>query len=220
MPTRFDDKAHYVRCFLCDHKSLAAYGRISFFEVIFMLKYKSLIMDENAVMRAVKRISYEIIERNRGCDSLCLVGICRRGVPIAEMIAANIEKIEGEKIDCGKLDITFYRDDLSKMTSDPVVNTTDIEFDITDKNVVLVDDVLYTGRTARAAIDALIAKGRPATVQLAVLIRPRSPRISYQSRLCRQKYADLKKRAHMRKAAAVRGQNIGRAFRLNRALPV
>ena len=77
-----------------------------------MLKYKSLIMDENAVMRAVKRISYEIIERNRGCDSLCLVGICRRGVPIAEMIAANIEKIEGEKIDCGKLDITFYRDDL------------------------------------------------------------------------------------------------------------
>ena len=94
-----------------------------------MLKYKSLIMDENAVMRAVKRISYEIIERNRGCDSLCLVG-----------------------------------------TSDPVVNATDIEFDITDKNVVLVDDVLYTGRTARAAIDALIAKGRPATVQLAVLI--------------------------------------------------
>ena len=134
------------------------------------MNFKAQIMDEAAVERTLVRIAHQIIEKNHGTENLCLIGIKTRGIPLAERLAKNIEKIEGEKIDCGKLDITFYRDDLSKMTSDPVVNATDIEFDITDKNVVLVDDVLYTGRTARAAIDALIAKGRPATVQLAVLI--------------------------------------------------
>lgn len=135
-----------------------------------MLKFKSVLMDENAVLRAVKRISFEIAEKNHGCRDLCLVGICRRGVPLAEMIADNIEHNEGKRPETGKLDITLYRDDIGELFSDPVVNGTSVPFSIKDKIVVLVDDVLYTGRTARAAIDALISLGRPAKVQLAVLV--------------------------------------------------
>ncbi|MBE6799079.1 MAG: bifunctional pyr operon transcriptional regulator/uracil phosphoribosyltransferase PyrR [Ruminococcaceae bacterium] len=135
-----------------------------------MLKFKSLIVDEAAVNRALKRIAFEIIERNKGTDDLCLVGICRRGVPLAERIAENVRQNEGASVPVGKLDITLYRDDLAENTAEPVLNSTDINFPVTGKNIVLVDDVLYTGRTARAAIDALIRLGRPATVQLAVLI--------------------------------------------------
>lgn len=135
-----------------------------------MFKLKSVIMDESSMVRVLKRISFEILEKNRGCENLCLVGICRRGVSIAEMIATNLENVEGVKLPFGKLDITMYRDDIMKIAPDPVISGTDIPFDITGKNVVLIDDVLYTGRTVRAAIDALINIGRPATVQLAVLI--------------------------------------------------
>lgn len=135
-----------------------------------MLKLKSTLMDEASIIRVLKRISYEILEKNRGCDNLCLVGICRRGVSIAEMICKNIENVEGIRLPFGKLDITMYRDDISVISPDPVVSSTDIPFDISGKNIVLVDDVLYTGRTVRAGIDALISIGRPATVQLAVLI--------------------------------------------------
>lgn len=132
--------------------------------------FKAAIMDEMAVSRAIKRISHEILERNRGCENVCLIGICRRGVPLARMLAENIASIEGREIPVGQLDITLHRDDRNSHITEPVVGTTHIPFDITEKHVVLVDDVLYTGRTVRAAIDALIKLGRPATVQLAVLI--------------------------------------------------
>ncbi len=130
----------------------------------------SVMLDSAAVERALKRISHEIIERNQGCDTICLVGVCRRGVPLANRLAEYIWQIEGKRVSVGSLDITRYRDDIQQMWEVPVLNVTDIPFDINGRDVVLVDDVLYTGRTARAAMDALIKMGRPATVQLAVLI--------------------------------------------------
>ena len=130
----------------------------------------SIMLDAAAVERALKRISHEIIERNQGCDTVCLVGVCRRGVPLAERLAEHILTIEGKRVPVGRLDITRYRDDIEKTADLPVLNATNVPFDINGRDVVLVDDVLFTGRTARAAMDALIEMGRPATVQLAVLI--------------------------------------------------
>lgn len=135
-----------------------------------MSQFKAAIMDEMAVSRALKRIAHEILEHNRGCKDVCLVGICRRGVPLAQILADNVAAIEGSNVPVGQLDITLHRDDISSRTAEPVVGNTHIPFDVTEKHIVLVDDVLYTGRTVRAAIDALIKLGRPATVQLAVLI--------------------------------------------------
>ena len=135
-----------------------------------MSHYKATIMDEEAVKRAVKRISHEILEKNGGCDNICIVGVKRRGVPLAGMIAANIADIEKKLVPCGNLDITFYRDDLIHISPDPVIHSTQFPFDITGKTVIIVDDVLYTGRTARAAIDAVFSRGRPESVQLAVLV--------------------------------------------------
>ncbi len=134
-----------------------------------MFRFKAQVMDEAAVQRALRRISYEIIERNRGADNLVLVGIRRRGVPLAAILADNIRKTEGVDVPVGALDITLYRDDLIRKTGDPVVSATEIPVDIEGRHVVLVDDVLFTGRTVRAAIDALIERGRPASVQLAIL---------------------------------------------------
>ena len=131
---------------------------------------KSTLMDKAAVERALKRISHEILERNNGCKDICIIGIKRRGVAISQIIANNIENIEGARVPTGELDITFYRDDLTPMSNDPVLNFSDIPFDITDKKVILVDDVLYTGRTVRAAMDALMKFGRAAAIQLAVLV--------------------------------------------------
>jgi pyrimidine operon attenuation protein/uracil phosphoribosyltransferase len=134
------------------------------------MRVKTRLMDEDAMRRALVRISHEIVERNHGTAGVVLIGIQRRGVPLARQLRDDIERIEGVRVPLGVLDITFYRDDLSLLNEHPVVNGTDIPFAVTGCHAVLVDDVLFTGRTARAAMDALIDIGRPATVQLAVLV--------------------------------------------------
>ena len=116
------------------------------------------------------RIAHEITEKNRGVENVALVGIRTRGVPLAARIAEEIQKIENVAVPTGSLDITLYRDDLTTMGYNPVIHGTEIDFDVTGKHIVLVDDVLYTGRTIRAALDALIDMGRPKSIQLAVLI--------------------------------------------------
>lgn len=131
---------------------------------------KTVIMDEQAIRRGLIRIAHEIIENNKGIEDLVLVGIRTRGVPLAERLAAEIERIEGRRLSVGILDITLYRDDLSTLSYQPIVHQTQIPVDINGKTVVLVDDVLYTGRTVRAALDAVIDLGRPKVIQLAVLV--------------------------------------------------
>jgi len=133
---------------------------------------KAVILDDKAIGRAITRIAHEIIERNKGIDGCILVGIKTRGAFIAKRLAEKIEQIEGKPILTGELDITLYRDDLSQKNpgQEPLVQQVDIEHSIKDKKVILVDDVLYTGRTVRAAMDAVMDLGRPAQIQLAVLI--------------------------------------------------
>ncbi len=134
------------------------------------MEFKANIMDEKAMQRATTRIAHEIIERNKGVEEIVLVGIKTRGIPFAKKIAERIKAIENVDMQIGILDITLYRDDLTQANENPILNSTDIPFDITNKTVVLVDDVLYTGRTVRAAMDAIIDIGRPKAIQLAVLI--------------------------------------------------
>ena len=131
---------------------------------------KNVIMDADAMRRAIVRIAHEIIERNKGVDNVVLVGIRTRGVPIAERLAAAIKEIEKVELPVGMLDITLYRDDLSTLAYNPVCHGTEIDFDVDGKTVILVDDVLYTGRTIRCALDAIIDMGRPKAIQLVVLI--------------------------------------------------
>lgn len=134
------------------------------------MKEKAKILDQEAINRAIMRIAHEIIEKNKGTEALCLVGIRTRGVYLAQRLAQCIEKIEGQAVVSGALDITLYRDDLALASGQPRVRKTEIDFDINNKNLILVDDVLYTGRTIRAALDALIDFGRPRSIQLAVLV--------------------------------------------------
>lgn len=134
------------------------------------LKFKSALMSSQDMERALTRIAHEIVERNKGAGNLALVGVHTRGVPIAEFIAAKISQFEGVDVAVGKLDITLYRDDLSEIALQPVVKRTEVGFDVHGMKIVLVDDVLYTGRTARAALDALIDMGRPSVIQYAVLV--------------------------------------------------
>ena len=131
------------------------------------LETKRIIMDDKAVGRAIARISYEIIEHNKGVEGLCVVGILSRGVPIGRRIAQKLSELEKTDVPFGALDITPYRDDI---TVGGRLENTDIPFGIKDKNVVIVDDVIFTGRSSRAAIDALIKRGRPRSIQLAVLV--------------------------------------------------
>ncbi|MGM0502600.1 MAG: bifunctional pyr operon transcriptional regulator/uracil phosphoribosyltransferase PyrR [Bacillota bacterium] len=133
------------------------------------LKTKKELIGSEGIRRALIRISHEIIEKNEGLDDLVVIGIRTRGVPLAERITANLKDIEGEEVPNGSLDITLYRDDLTTIANQPIVHQTEIPFDVSDKKVVLVDDVLYTGRTVRAAMDALMDLGRPDNIQLAIL---------------------------------------------------
>ena len=127
-------------------------------------------MDQEAVRRALMRIAHEIIENSKGTADVCLIGIRNRGAILAQRLDDCIKQIENQTVPVGILDITLYRDDLTLVSTKPVLRETSIDFDITDKNIILVDDVLFTGRTIRAALDALIDFGRPAKIELAVLI--------------------------------------------------
>ena len=134
------------------------------------LREKSQLMSESEIERTLVRLAHEIMEKNNGAKDLGLVGVKRRGVPIAQRLAKFIQRIEKSPVPVGTLDITLYRDDLSTVGPKPVVQKTEVGISITDQNIVLVDDVLYTGRTVRAAMDALFRQGRPKKVQLCVLI--------------------------------------------------
>ncbi|MBM7855137.1 pyrimidine operon attenuation protein/uracil phosphoribosyltransferase [Desulfohalotomaculum tongense] len=133
-------------------------------------KEKAQILDESGIRRALTRIAHEIIEKNKGVENVALVGIRRRGVPLAERLARRIKEIEGAEVPVGTLDITLYRDDLTTLSQQPQVHQTKVGFPVAGKVIVLVDDVLFTGRTVRAALDALMDLGRPKAIQLMVLV--------------------------------------------------
>ena len=149
-----------IRVYWNDHTSLSADREV------FLLEFRAEIMDQAAVERALVRIAHQIVEKDKTTEGLCLVGIRTRGVPLAERLAENLQRIEGTAVPVGELDITLYRDDLSTVAESPVVHGTRLDFDVTGRTVVLCDDVIYTGRTARAAMDAVMALGRPARIPL------------------------------------------------------
>jgi pyrimidine operon attenuation protein / uracil phosphoribosyltransferase len=133
-------------------------------------KDRALVMDEKAIGRALVRIAHEIIEDNKGTENMAIIGIKARGAPLAQRIAEIINQIEETKLPVGSMDITLYRDDIQTKLEQPLVQKTEIDFDVVDKTIILVDDVLFTGRTIRAALDQIIDFGRPKSIQLAVLI--------------------------------------------------
>ena len=134
------------------------------------MEFKAQIMDEAGVQRSLARLTHEIIERNKGVENILLVGIRRRGLPLARYICANMEKFEGASCPVGYMDITLYRDDLSEITSLPDAGEPHFPVDVTGRDVILVDDVIFTGRSARAAMEGIFAAGRPASIQLCVLV--------------------------------------------------
>lgn len=134
------------------------------------MKVKSKIMDPKQIERTLKRMALEIIEHNKGLKDVCLIGIKSRGVPMADKLAAYVKEFENKDLPVGILDISLYRDDLSLIANQPIMNDSQIDFEVKEKKIILVDDVLYTGRTVRAAIDGVLAFGRPKNIQLCVLI--------------------------------------------------
>lgn len=134
------------------------------------MKLKANLLDDNAIRRSLVRISHEIIEKNKGVEEIVLIGIKRRGYPLAKRIAENIEKIEGVSVEVGYVDISLYRDDITEIEESVKLNSVDLGVEVKGKKVILVDDVLFTCRTVRAAIEAVIDRGRPLSIQLAVLI--------------------------------------------------
>ena len=134
------------------------------------MEYKTTILDELALSRTIKRLSHEIIEHNNGVNDLILVGIKTRGVPFARILKDNLKILEGVEVPLEEIDITLYRDDLTEINNDAKLNKDEIKSDVTGKTVILCDDVLYTGRTCRAAIDAVLKHGRPKSIQFAVII--------------------------------------------------
>ncbi len=134
------------------------------------MEFKAKIMDEAAINRSMARITHEIIEKNRGAEGICLLGVKRRGIPLAKMLHDNIKKFEGTDVPLGHIDITLYRDDLSESQPLPTSEGCEIPCDVRNYNIIIVDDVLYTGRTVRAAIESVFRFGRPKSIQLAVLI--------------------------------------------------
>lgn len=140
--------------------------------MIFVMSQKVIakIIDQNGIRRTIVRLAHEIIERNKGTDKLVVVGVRTRGAYLAKRLINEIKKIEGVELPLGILDITMFRDDFRQRLRQPQLQQTDIPFDIDEKNIVLVDDVIYTGRTTRAALEGLMSFGRPATIQLAVLV--------------------------------------------------
>ncbi|MBE0564474.1 MAG: bifunctional pyr operon transcriptional regulator/uracil phosphoribosyltransferase PyrR [Krumholzibacteria bacterium] len=131
---------------------------------------KAVIMNAGEMARAVKRMAHEVVEANKGVDNLVLLGVQRRGVPLAKRLGEAIRQVEGREVPSGALDITFYRDDLSRLGPAPQVSSTEMPFDVNEKIIILVDDVLYTGRTVRAALDVIMDWGRPQAIRLAVLV--------------------------------------------------
>lgn len=135
-----------------------------------MLENTTTVMDQSAMTRSLSRIAHEILERNKGTDHLAFIGIRSRGIPLAWRLARKIEQIEGQSVPVGELDITSYRDDLGEYAAHAEFPANKLPFDVTGKKIILVDDVLFTGRTIRAALDAVMDHGRPQNIQLAVLI--------------------------------------------------
>ena len=134
------------------------------------MDYKALLMDEAQMKRSLARITHEIIEKNRGCENIMLMGVKRRGIHLAKILAENIKKFEGIDVPLGYVDISLYRDDLTEIESGAKSTDDNFPESVVDKNIIIVDDVIYTGRTTRAAIEAVFANGRPRSIQLAVLI--------------------------------------------------